>query len=124
MKIGLDIHGVIDAAPEFFSELTSALINAENEIHILTGATLKDGKVEKLLYDLNISYSYLFSIVDYNADNGILIEYIDGQPWMDDVLWDKAKGDYCTEFGIDIMIDDTLRYSNYTKCKFLHAKII
>ena len=35
-KIGLDLHGVIDALPEFFAFLTDSVIKNGGEIHIIT----------------------------------------------------------------------------------------
>lgn len=38
-KIGLDLHGVIDALPEFFAFLTDSVIKNGGEIHIITGGS-------------------------------------------------------------------------------------
>ena len=48
MKIGLDIHGVCDANPEFFAELTNLFIEAGHEIHILTGRRVSDGALKEI----------------------------------------------------------------------------
>lgn len=39
-KLSLDLHGVIDALPEFLSFITHAVVNAGGEVHVLTGGTL------------------------------------------------------------------------------------
>lgn len=124
MKIAIDMHGVIDAVPEFFRELTESFWNNGNDIHILTGATLKDGKIENQLNSLGIYYTKLFSIVDYHESIGTEIIYEENGPWMDGTLWDEAKGNYCKHHQIDFIIDDTLRYSKFTDCPFLHLNII
>ncbi len=36
-KLGLDIHGVVDAMPDFFSFLTDSFIKNGGEVHIITG---------------------------------------------------------------------------------------
>jgi len=38
-KIGLDLHGVIDALPEFFAFLTDSVIKNGGEVHIITGGS-------------------------------------------------------------------------------------
>lgn len=37
LKVGLDIHGVIDAFPPRFKQLAYALIKDGAEVHIITG---------------------------------------------------------------------------------------
>ncbi len=37
LKIGLDIHGVIDTFPQKFKQLSQALAKDGAEIHIITG---------------------------------------------------------------------------------------
>ena len=39
LKIGLDIHGVIDSFPEKFKQLSYALAKDGAEVHIITGKT-------------------------------------------------------------------------------------
>ena len=36
-KLGLDIHGVVDSMPEFFSFLTDSFIKNGGEVHLITG---------------------------------------------------------------------------------------
>ena len=127
MKIGIDIHGVLDKEPTFFAELTNILWTAGHEVHIITGVTVNPenriGKETlKFLEDLNIAYTHLFSIVDYHKSIGTEIEYPDGSdnPWMDGELWDRTKADYCEKHKIDMMFDDTRRYGNYFKTPFVH----
>ena len=109
-RIGLDIHGVIDHAPEFFSELSHSLVNAGNEVHIITGASKTEEIVNKLA-EFNIAYTHFFSIVDNNSDK---VKYdAMGDPWMDDLTWDMAKGKYCEENKIHVHVDDTPCYGKY-----------
>jgi hypothetical protein len=58
LKIGLDIHGICDANPEFFSELSRLFVNAEHEVHIITGRRVSDGAIEVRF----IIYSLLLNI--------------------------------------------------------------
>jgi hypothetical protein len=126
MKIGIDIHGVVTKHKKFFKELSKLFISAGHEVHVLTGSSVdpktKYGrKTIKEIEDLGIEYTHLFSIIDYHHSIGTEIEYEDSEnPWMDGVLWDKAKGDYCKEHEIDIMFDDTRRYGDYFSTPFVH----
>lgn len=114
MKIALDIHGVIDACPRFFSELSYALIKAGWEVHVLTGPHLEEHKIKKKLSDWQIHYTHLFSISDHQKANGENIKYDkNGNPWISTELWDRTKGDYCAEHNIDFCLDDCDSYLPY-----------
>lgn len=111
-KIGLDLHGVIDENPEFFSAFTKALSICSIEVHILTGPSAKD--VEKQLSDYDIWYSKLFSIRDHHEVAGTAMTYDEnGDPWMSDYDWDKTKAEYCAKEGIDLHIDDSDKYQYF-----------
>lgn len=113
IRIGIDIHGVIDSLPDLFSFLSAAIISAGGEVYILTGSKVEQAKTELKKY--NISYSHIFSIQDHHEKlgtptNGTHPKY--GFPMISDEYWDKTKGDFCRENNIDLMIDDTLSYNN------------
>lgn len=123
MKIALDIHGVCDVNPKFFSELSKLFIQADHEIHILTGKRVSDGALEEL-EELGISYTHFFSIADYHISKGTKMwEDEKGNPWLEGEIWDRTKGDYCKENEIDFCIDDTERYGNYFTTPFSFIKI-
>jgi hypothetical protein len=123
LKIGLDIHGLCDANPEFFSELSRLFVNAEHEVHIITGRRVSDGAIEEI-EELGLSYTHFFSISDYHVDIGTKVwEDDDGNPWLEGELWDRTKGDYCAKHQIDFHIDDTARYGDYFKTTFMLSKI-
>ena len=52
-KLGLDLHGVIDALPDSFAFLSNAVISFNGEVHILTGGTWD----KKLETSFSISYA-------------------------------------------------------------------
>lgn len=112
-KLGLDIHGVIDHDPNFFKTLTEMLEgNDEIEVHVITGGTFKEEKEN--LEKWGIKYDHFFSISDYHRCIGTPITYDkDCHIYLDDELWDRTKGDYCKDYNISIMIDDTYRYGQY-----------
>lgn len=113
IKIGLDLHGVIDLMPEFFSFFTKAMIKSGAEIHIITGgATEKD---IQLLNNFDIKWTHFFSISDHHnkigtPSNGIHPKY--GFPMISDEEWDKTKGEYCQKNNISLHIDDTTIYND------------
>ena len=119
IKIGLDLHGVIDSMPEFFSFFTKAMISAGAEIHIITGGATENDK--KLLKEYNIKYTHFFSILDHHKElgtptSGIHPKY--GFPMVSDEEWDKTKGEYCRKNNISLHIDDTLAYNDYFNTPF------
>ena len=123
MKIGLDIHGVCDSAPDFFKELTKLFIEAGHEIHILTGRRISDGALDEIK-ELGLTYTHFFSIADYHTEIGTdMHDDRNGMPWMDGETWDKTKGEYCKRNNIDFCIDDTERYGQYFSTPFAFMKI-
>lgn len=112
-KISIDIHGVIDELPKFFSAMTHSLVDSGFEVHIVTGGSYKraEGELEKF----NIKYTHLFSILDHHRSIGTPTfgthpKY--GFALIDDDIWDKTKGEYCEEHNIDMHLDDTLAYGD------------
>ncbi len=110
-KLGLDIHGVIDNNPGFFSDLTHMLKDIV-EVHIITG-----GRYLEEIEDLkkwNIHFDKFFSIYDYHEVLGNKPLYNEkGNMRMPETQWDSTKGIYCKENEISVMIDDTYRYKQY-----------
>ena len=110
LKIGLDIHGVIDSKPEFFEIFSKTLVDAGHEVHILTGPHISD-KLKEYLKKLNISYTHLFSISDYHKEKGTEIHYDDkGDPHLDRWAWDSAKAEYAQQHELDLHFDDSDQY--------------
>jgi len=118
MKLGLDIHGVINANPQFYSALTKLAILEGHEVHILTGSILADNIIEELK-KYGVVWTKLFSIADYHTSLGTKMTFSDpNNPWIDDLLWDKTKAEYCVREKIDFHIDDTERYGEHFETLF------
>jgi len=112
-KIGLDFHGVIDKEPELWSFLTENLIEKGYEIHIITGHENNE-KFRAELKSLNIVWTHLFSIISYHKSIGTPVTYDkNGDPWIDEEIWNKSKAEYCKKENIDIIIDDSKIYEKY-----------
>lgn len=121
VSVGLDIHGVSTANPEFFSKLTESLsiVNKDNyyadinwAIHILTGGSLINGEIASWLKEKNIYYTHIFSISDYLRKTGC--KELEGStldnPWFSEEEWNKCKANYCRRNKIDLHLDDDDRY--------------
>ena len=112
-KISIDIHGVIDELPKFFSHMTHSLVNSGMEVHIVTGGSFS--RAEKELRTYGIKYTHLFSILDHHRSiNTPTFENHPkyGFPMIDDATWDRTKGEYCELHNIDLHLDDTLAYGD------------
>lgn len=118
MRFGFDVHGVIDALPETFAELTETLVQRGHEVHILTGSMWTD-EIEKQLKDMGVVWTHKFSISDYRIAQGRDVTFdANGRPWMTADLWDSAKAEYCREKDINLHLDDTKRYNDFFTTPF------
>jgi len=118
MKLGLDIHGVINVNASFFSAFSKLALEREHEVHIITGSMLTPRKIEEIKR-YGVVWTNIFSISDYHRHLGTTMTFSDpNNPWIDHTLWDKTKAVYCEDFNIDFHIDDTLRYGEYFKTPF------
>ena len=121
MKIGLDIHGVLDKNP-FFKHMAFSMCKDGNEIHIITGTSIKSALEDLKQLDIieGIYYTHLYSITDDLISRGIPVEWKDGNnPFFPYEEWDKAKADYCAKNNIDIHFDDTQKYGEYFSTPFV-----
>ncbi len=117
IKIGLDLHGVIDAKPDFFRALTKLFVDNGHEVHIITGSKA-EVEVEKIK-ELGVSYTHIFSITDHHIKAGTPIKWDDkGEPHLDTYHWDKTKAEYCHEHGIDLHFDDSDTYGYFFKTPY------
>lgn len=123
MKLGIDVHGVIDAMPEFFAFLTDAFVKNGGEVHIITGGSwTEDMKSEIDSY--GIKYTNVFSVYDHLVEtkSEIMgeIEFPDGtiQNKFRDEDWDVVKANYCRDNGITLHLDDTMSYNEFFSTPF------
>lgn len=116
-QISLDIHGVIDTNPKFFAELTSTLLLAGWQVHVVTGSRLGDGKVKNWLDYNGIYYTHLFSISDSLKAAGVkeLEHSTDENPWFANEDWNTAKAEYCKKHSIEMHLDDNDEYFEHFK---------
>ena len=123
MRVGLDIHGVLDIYPQLFSHLTKRWKAAGHEIHILTGQEFS--KVKKQLIKDKIHFTHHYSIVDYHKKHGMTQMWNDDPRgngwWMDDRDWEPSKGNYARKVNLDIHFDDCVQYAKFfpKNCTFV-----
>lgn len=113
MKIGIDVHGVADANPHLFSELSRMLVENGHEVHVLTGAEYTEALEHEIRNILGLSFTHFFSTTSHHKKIGTEITYIDGNPYMDNKIWNRAKAEYCRKHGIQLHIDDSDVYGKY-----------
>jgi len=119
MKLGLDVHGVVDTFPEVFRKLAQSIIDAGGEVHIITGMTYEDAVKLEGFEELGVPYTHFFSIVEQLTEDGVKIDWLpygDGGrllPYAPNEFWDPAKANYCDRVGIDMLIDDSAVYGEH-----------
>jgi hypothetical protein len=122
MKIGIDLHGVIDIYPQLFSRLSKAWVKKGHQVHIITGKSYAESKKEVQAHQ--IVFTHFFSIFDYHQAKGTPMEKRKTGWWMDQTLWDQSKGEYCTQEGIHVHFDNDLHYAKWfpSHCTFVWVR--
>lgn len=121
MKIGLDLHGVIDRFPVELCLATRKWLSHGHEVHIVTGSSWH--AVNQQISDYHISFTHAFSIVDYHREILTPMELKESGWWMEPNVWDKTKGEYAARVGLDIHFEDSIEYARWfpTSCTFIHV---
>ena len=124
MKLGLDIHGVIDKYPDKYAALARSVRANGGEVHIITGQSLTPGLLSNLK-NLHMEWDYIVSIQDelqkviipcaFTEEDGL------NRPLFIDEDWNSYKGYYCAAHHIDLMIDNSPEYRPYFSTPFLLA---
>jgi hypothetical protein len=115
IKLGLDVHGVIDTDPEFFSALSKMIKAQGHEVYVITGREICDELIDEMAA-YKILYNDLLSITTYQKDLGTPVSYLNdkkSQPIMSSSVWNPSKAELCASVGIHIMIDDSIIYEPF-----------
>ena len=119
-----DLHGVLEAYPLLFRPILKSLRCTKHHVFIASGSLQE--KLNKELYALGykegIHYDKAIGIPDYLISLGIPVVFDENQrAWTDEKTWWSSKAMVCSEFNIDLMIDDSLQYKEYifTDTKFM-----
>jgi hypothetical protein len=121
MRIGLDIHGTIDAKPKFFANFSQRIVSLGFECHVITGSR-RTPEIEQQLKDFGIQYTHFFSIADHLLLQGKEVFWKDkDNPFFCDEDWNCVKANYCAEQKIDLMIDDSDEYGKFFKTLYMRV---
>ena len=113
VKVGFDIHGVLDTFEVFQSMLDKYTSDPDVEVHVISGLECKHVENEiGHLIDLS-KIDKFFSVTDYLVEKGAKVTWVDGMPWADEEEWNEAKAAYCRLVGIDVLFDDSPVYVPY-----------
>jgi len=98
--------------------MTEDLTKSGNDVYICAGSKRIEAekKLDKLGFKKNINYIFLISISDILSSSlpAAEIEYdVNGNIWVDDMLWWPMKGKLCKIYNIDVIIDDSEEYFVY-----------
>ena len=113
MKLGIDIHGVLDKHPEIIKPLMEMFIKSGNTVYIISGSPIN--KIFKELKELRCialkHFHYAISIIDFLKSKGVKFR-VDGGGnwWCDEDTWWESKARICNELKIDVLIDDSKKY--------------
>jgi len=120
MKIGIDLHGVLDTNPELFTDMACEVLNSiiatKPEVHIVTGMPWsKELREELVVYGNGVKWwTHFYSITDDLLKRNIKWEVDEnGNKSFPDYSWNIAKAIYCSHHNIDIMYDDSPTYGRY-----------
>ena len=130
MKIGIDLHGVLDTYPEIFKPMLRIFRKAGIDYCIVSGPSAE--KVEQELYKTGygdeVHSIWIYSVVDYLTIKGVEFDMTDPEnPWCDDNIWWDAKARICKEYKIDYLIDDSEKYRpafDLIRARFIHVSEI
>lgn len=132
MKIGIDLHGVIDAYPEKFKSVIRFLNKTRNYVHIVTGVPAHKAEIELKEAGLDVDnefyYLQIHSIVDFLLSTGVQFDLSDPEnPWCDDQIWWDSKARICKTYEIEFLIDDSWKYKSafdLIDAEFIHVSEI
>lgn len=114
LKIGLDLHGVIDRDPTTFSIISK---QRDITVFVITGEELSEKLLFKILnYEIRVKEKNIFSITSFHKHLGTPITYLNNnptQPYIEPEIWNRTKSVICKLLDLDYMIDDSPIYGNY-----------
>lgn len=123
MKLGFDLHGVLDDLPDTIKTLTYLVIKSGGEVHIITGSTTKRAieELEELGLEKGSHFTHVQGLPDYlNMKGKVPVGFNERfqNNEFSDLDWNSAKAQYCRENNIDLHFDDTIEYGDYFTTPF------
>ena len=127
IKIGFDLHGVIDRNPLRFKYKMAELRNAGHDVLVISGPP-RDQIIQELsAFNIELGWQVdeVYSIVDYLKEKGVPMKQDENKNWWaSDAIWWSAKALICREHRVDYMLDDTFAYAAWfatTNTHFIHV---
>lgn len=121
IKIGLDFHGVLATNPQYFSVFCRKVMEKGWELHIISGGPRKD--ILQYLKVNDIPFTKIYTILETCDKAGVVEYYADGSFYVEEEIWNRAKGVYCRENKINLHIDDSKYYEPYFSTPFCLYKL-
>lgn len=118
IKIGIDLHGVLDVYPELFRPLCKAAMVYGVEVHVITGPPTERAikELSRAGYEKDTHYTHLHSVVDYlKLSRTFMWQDERGNWWASEDDWWSSKAEICQDFNISVMIDNSPEYGEYFK---------
>jgi len=129
MRIGIDLHGVLDKYPEKFKPMLKMFEKMDIEVCVVSGPP--EDKVEIELEKSGFEpwdFTDIYSVVDFLSERGVEFDMTDPEnPFCDDNMWWDAKARICRDYKIDLLIDDSKKYRpafDLIDAKFIHVSEI
>jgi hypothetical protein len=121
VRIGLDLHGVSDAFPDFFAELSRLFIEAGHEVYVITGPPVNDRTIAEV-ERCGLKYTRILSIIDHHNEIGTSYRIDEkGHYWIGDEDWNRTKSILCERYAIDFHMDDSPHYGQYFKTPYMQV---
>jgi len=113
--IGIDFHGTIDKYTHKFSVIMETLIKNGNTVYVISGPVERKiiEKLTKLGFKRKVHYTDVISIVDFLLMKKESLTLKDTGWWTDDETWWSSKARICSEFDINVLVDNDERYRKY-----------
>jgi predicted peroxiredoxin len=114
MKIGIDLHGVIDSNPKLFKMVLFGLsMSGKVKIYIVSGPPKADiiSELENLGIEQDLHYDEVYSVVDFLKESGVKMWQDErSRWWTNEEDWCASKSKICDKLHLDIMLDDKEMY--------------
>jgi len=110
MKIGVDLHGVIDSDPALFKKI---MILKNRDVYIISGPPKTEivAELEALGIKKELHYKEVYSIVDFLKEQGVeMWQDENGRWWSNEEDWLSSKAKICDKLSLRYMFDDKDMY--------------
>jgi len=116
LKIAFDIHGTLDKYDQLMDLAwflnRKRYVSSETEVWVISGPTRE--VIKKRLPQSLKNTVKIVSVVDYLKSKDVKMwQDANGEWWCKDDEWWSSKGQICKEFGIDILVDNEIKYKKY-----------